>query len=529
MTAVPSVSTRTSPVEPRMVETDVAIVGGGISGLASAYALEFPASGESSRGNAGFNTVLLEASKGFGGKIGTSRIHAENPVSENPVSEQPASEQLVSSYLLESGADSLVSQKPQGIDLCRQLGLGSELIAPPAIEPTMGVVHRGRLVALPRGLQMVVPTRMLPVLCSRLFSWRGKLDLLIERFRDAEPSGPGADPTLEQFIVRRFGQEAFDRLIEPIVGGLFTADASTLSLELTAPRLAELERRYGSVTGGMEHARRRAERGQRSRAPAPAQWGLRCGMSRMIDRLEESLRRRGSRTCLMPNTPATKITRLPSRGFHIETEPGPSIQARSVVVAAPGPKMATLLRDSFPAIAAAAAELEYASCATLHFAYDRSAVQARLPGFGFFVPRSEQSPLLACSFPSEKYPSRAPSDQILLRAFVGGARSPDLLQLDDHDLIEQTAIEVERWLRIRGERRFVHVERHADSMPQFVNGYSRVIADLNRRLEETPGLFVAGSVVGAYGIPDCIQSGRLAASLAMRFLEAAPSDARKLE
>lgn len=472
----------------------VAIIGGGISGLSAAHRLDQ----RGAEAGHGRPYLVLEAESRLGGRIET--LHQD-------------------SFLIEAGPDSLVTQKPTGLELCRELGIDRELVAPRATTAAAtSIVHRGRLRPLPEGLQMVVPTRARPVLGSSLFSARGKAALLAERFRrprTAVGDIQDDDEALGEFITRRFGREAFERVVEPIVGGLFCADAAGLSVALTAPRLREFESRWGSVTRGTLQALKVAARGRAGSPPPPAQVALAAGMGRLVERLAESLDPAALET-------DTKVQRIlfdrTAKLFRLELEHRPAIESRAVILACPGPAASALLRDLDRDVggdlAADAATLDYASCATVHLGYPRRALASPLVGFGFFACRGEGLPLLACSFASEKFPGRAPEDAVLLRVFVGGACAPEMVDLDDRELVTRVTRALGGLLPLTGSPHYSRVIRHPRAIPQFVVGYGATIQRLRAGCERWPGLAIAGSLLGAYGLADCIASGLEAADRA---------------
>jgi oxygen-dependent protoporphyrinogen oxidase len=502
------------------------VVGGGISGLAAAHRLleMAPAGGPP------WSVTLLEADGRLGGLIRTERV---------------------GEYLFDDGPDTLIAQKPAAARLAARLGLAGELVPIGARRCSTEVVHRGRLVPVPEGFVMLAPSRLWPVVSSPLFSIRGKLRMFREPWIAAPPEPP-EDESLASFVERRLGREVLERVAEPVVAGLFLARAEDLSLAMTMPRFLELERREGSMIRGLRRAMRRPpQEGRRERdgrsadhdpagrvgplardggsggaprsaarpgGPAPAPFlALRGGLGRFVDEI---------RRHLPPGTVRTgaKVRRLALERrrdtWHYETETGETGSGDAVLLACPAPAMSLILENVDPVLADRLLALEYASCATVTLAYDTSALGRRLTSYGFFVPRGSEVPLIACSYLSEKFVGRAPAGVAVLRAFFGGPHRQAPLEESDERLARTAHEALARLLNLKGEPVLARVNRFPGSMPQYAVGCGRRIAWLERRALEHPGLFLAGSAVGARGLPDCIQSGEAAAErVAARFLE----------
>ncbi len=462
----------------------VVVVGGGISGLSAAWELVRSAR---QRGLA-VEVVVLEAASELGGQIRTERIDG---------------------MLLEWGPDSLVSQKPAGGELCALLGLHDEIVHFDGGQPSFDLLHGDRLLPLPSGFVMMAPTRLGPLFESSLFSPLGKLRVAVERFVPPRRSEQG-DESLRDFVVRRFGREAYERVAEPILGGLFTADAEQLSMRCAAPRLLELERRHGSVTAGMQRMRSAAGGGH---SGAGGFFTIRSGLSTLVQRLAERL----PTGCVRLATPVRRIERL-ADGYSIVSADGRESEAAAVVLAGPAWASAQMLRDLDPELAARLDRLGYASCSTVHLAYRRQQVRRPLSTYGFFVPRASGLPILACADVSAKYPGRAPADRVLLRVFLGGAGRS---RTDGHDAQSQIDVAhrtVAQLLEIDGPPVFGQVHDFPRSMPQFPVGYSGTIEWLAERSARHPGIVLCGGAVGALGLPDCIGSGRSAGSATLEYV-----------
>jgi oxygen-dependent protoporphyrinogen oxidase len=462
-----------------MSETDnVIVIGGGIAGLASAYALW--------KRRVGF--TLLEATDRLGGVI-----RSEN----------------VNGFLLEAGPDAILAQKPEGLALCRELGLGGRLLPTNLKERKVYVARWGRLHALPDGLMLMVPTRVWPFIGASLFTMSGKLrmarDLVVARRRD------GADESIADFMRRRLGQEALDLLGEPLLAGIHSGDPERLSMRATFPRFIELEARYGSLIRGMLAARRKS----RGESAAAAFYSLQGGLVELVSALTARLPSGSLRT----SAPVRRLAREQS-GFSVTLESGERLSARAVVLALPTNAAAQLLTPLAGELSTTLAAVPFVNTAAVYLGYDRKDVRHALDGYGLLVPRSEGLRSCAWSFFSTKYPGRAPEGQVLLRAFLGGSRDPEILSLDDAALVELARSEAGRLLGASGTPTLTRVYRWPEATPQMVVGHLARVAELDRRLAEIPGLFLTGAGLRSTGIPDGVADATRVADTAAAFVAA---------
>jgi protoporphyrinogen/coproporphyrinogen III oxidase len=458
-----------SPTPPR-----VAIVGAGIGGLAAAHHLTQLAA------ERGFplEVVVLEAADRPGGWLVTERCEGA---------------------LLERGADTLVTHKPAGLKLCERLGLGERLVFRPA--GRIDILDRGRLLPLPAGFALAVPTRARPVLASPLLSWRGKLRAIAEPWvapRVAAPStGHPADESVASYVRRRFGEEFYRRISEPVVGGLFMADTEELSLGASFPRFASGQRqgKPGRPPAGPSGAK----------SPPPPAATLDGGLGQIVEAL--AVRLPGGSLRL-----GHKVEGLAreGRGFVIKPAGASPLTADAVLIALPATAAAALLADLDPALAGDLGKITYASAITVHLAWPRQA--ARDPHcHGFFVPRTANSPVVAASFISLKFPERAPADQLVVRVFLGGALHPETIDRTDAELVDLAASTLQPLLGLRQPPLWSQVWRHPAAMPQRRVGHPALVARLTAGLAAHPGLEFAGGPLGAYGLPDSIAAGEAAA------------------
>src|SRR5436309_125459 len=445
----------------------VAVVGGGVAGLAAAHRLV-------ERGAR--DVVLLEASDRLGGSIATERRGG---------------------FTIEAGADSFLTEKPWAAELCRRLGV--PLVGTREGERRTYVVHDGRIEPLPEGFLLLAPTDLRALAASPLFSWRGKLrmalDLVLPRGADA------ADESLAHFVRRRFGREALERVAEPLAGGIYTADAERLSLAATMPRFRELERQYRSVIRGL-----RASAGA-SRA-AGARYSLFAAPADGMGALVEALARRLPEGVVRLRAPVGALAR-DGATWRLRAG-GEAFVADALVLAAPAWTACPLLEPVDPALGRLLGEIEYASSATVTLAYPSADVPG-LRGFGFVVPAVERRALIACTWASRKFPGRAPEGHELVRAFVGGALRPDLLGRDDAALVEVVRDELRTLAGITAVPELSRVHRHRVAMPQYLVGHLERVAAIEARAAALPALALAGAAYRGVGVPDCVRSGEGAA------------------
>ncbi len=471
---------------------DTVIVGGGIAGLAAAHRLE-----EWWRAGGGVEWLLLEGEDRLGGKILTEREGG---------------------FLFDAGPDCFVTEKPGVIELASALGIGDRLL--PSNEAHRGtyVLSRGRVVALPEGLLLLVPTRLRPFLASPLLSWRGKLrlalDLVLPTRRD------GADESLEEFVLRRLGREALDRIAEPLVAGIHAGDPRTMSVRASFPRFIRMEEEHGSLIRAMLAARRRPARRQAEGVPSRTFFmSFRAGMGE----LTAAVRRE-----LPPGRALTgaRVRRvLPGRGareaaprFLLELDGGGRLTARSLVLATPSYATAELLADLDPALADLVGGIPTVSTAVVHLAYRREDLPP-LKGFGVLVPRVEGRRIKAVTYSSIKWDGRVPDPSyLLLRVFVGGPGQEHLVGLGADELAGLAAAEVGALLGFTASPLLARVHRWPRGLHQYVVGHLQRLARIQERLAAWPGLHLAGSAYRGIGAGDCIRSGREAAEAAVRSL-----------
>jgi protoporphyrinogen/coproporphyrinogen III oxidase len=470
----------------------VVVVGGGVSGLAAAHQL-FESAARDDSGGGATEVLLVEASARLGGTLRTTRREG---------------------FLLEGGPDSFISEKPAALELARRLGLGPRVVETNAAHRRSFVVRGGRLRPTPEGFQLLAPSRLLPFLTSDIFSWRGKarmaLDLVLPRHT---PSGGVEDESLADFVRRRFGREALERMAQPMVGGIYTADPERLSLRATMPRFLEMERRDRSLILSMwRAARRQKARGARPNGTSGARYGLFLSFDAGMQTLSDALAARLPSACVRLDTKVESVTpEGGARRWLVRTSGGEGISADGVILALPAYGAARLLREADGALAEELEAIPYASTATVNLAYRRADIPHPLDGFGFVVPFVERRTTLACTFSSIKFAGRAPEGHALLRAFVGGALQPETFGLDEEAMTAAVRRDLRDLLGVEAPPLFSHVEKWPRSMAQYHLGHSELVGRIRARLSGLPALGLCGNAYEGAGVPDCVRGGEEAA------------------
>jgi oxygen-dependent protoporphyrinogen oxidase len=453
----------------------IAIIGGGISGLAAAYTLQ----------KLGVDWVLAEASGALGGVIRTETRDG---------------------FLLEGGPDSMLAQKPEGIALCRELGLGERLLPTNPKERAVYILRGRKLHPLPEGMMLAVPTKVRPFLASGLFSWPGKLRMGLDLVIPGSGNGR-RDESIAAFLRRRFGQEAVDRLGEPLLAGIHAGDPEKLSILATFPRFRDLEAKHGSLVRGMWAAPRpKAKPGE----PTPAAfYSLRCGLREMVDALVLTL----PRERLVARMPVRSVAKENGR-FTLALDRGERVSADRLIVAAPGPRIAPALEGVAPEVARSLAAIPFASSATVLLGYRRQDVAHPLNGYGMVVPRTEGLRTSALSFVSTKFEHRAPEGHVLLRGFLGGVRDPRALELTDEEMAQTVERDMSGILGLRGRPVMTRVFRWPAGTPQLEVGHLERMAETEKAAARVGGLYLTGAGLRSTGIPDSIADGTRAARAA---------------
>ncbi len=487
----------------------VVIIGGGISGLATAYALQ----SEAQKAGLALTYTLLERDNRLGGKIVTERTGG---------------------FVIEGGPDCFIGQKPWAADLARRLGIGDELIGTNDARRNTFVLNQQRLTPLPDGVMLIVPTRIMPFVTSPLISWPGKLrmgmDLFLPRRHD------NADESVADFVRRRLGQEALDKIAEPLMGGIHVSDPEMQSLLGTFPRFRKLEMEHRSLVLGMLAGKRRRlaaparPGGKGAAAPANGQNGhhgngssapagpsslfisLRDGLGRLVEKVSAALTGE-----VLTGTGAEALARTPDGQYRVRTTGGRTLLADAVVLAAPAYVSGDLVHDIAPELAGMLRGIRYVSTATISLGF-RAAEAGPLNGFGYVVPRREGRQVSACTWTSTKFDYRAPADGILLRCFVGGPGKEGLVDLGDAELLAVARRELAEIMGLRAEPVLSRIYRWRRANPQYDVGHLERVALMQSLAAAQPGLYITGSAYEGVGVPDCVHQAQQAAARLVRDL-----------
>ncbi len=453
----------------------IVVVGAGVAGLAAARELLRLAPGA--------EVVVLERDARVGGLIET--------------------ESTQDGFLVEHGPDSLLTWKPLNMQVVRELELSAALVSGTGVPRATFVAQGSELVPMPDGLLGGIPSAAMPLFRSPLLSVGAKLRMTAEPFMPRKTTSD--DESVASFVSRRFGREVLTRLVDPLVSGIYGAPAERLSAKASIPQLVELERAHGSIAWGM-----RKTRGQRTarKTDDPLVVSLAGGMSTLTDTLAATL---GPRVRLQAEV--TKIEHKQGGGFRLQVS-GAHLDTDALIVASPAHVAAVLLADIDAELAHALSGIVHGPLNAISMAFHKRDVAHPMQGTGFIVPSNQERFTTACSWMSQKWPGRAPQDRVLLRSFVQaeGATDADLVQLALHDLRELMGIEAApEWTRIK---------RRARGLPRYEVGHGQRAIAMRERVAAHGPLAMAGNVWNGVGIPDCMQSGMLAAAEVLRALDA---------
>ncbi len=456
----------------------VAIIGGGISGLTAAYYLE-----RARREGKAVEYTLFEAAPRLGGVMWTERVDG---------------------CLIEAGPDSFISEKPWAFTLCKDLGIESQLVGSNDEARKTFILVKGRLVAMPDGLQFMVPTKILPTVLTPLFSWGTKVRMAKELL--ARPRTMNGDESAGDFVERHYGPEVVDRLADPLLAGVYGGNADVLSVKAVLPRFVEMEAKYGSLSRAMLAARKQMAQMPRRERLRPIFSSMRDGMQQLVDAVVAQLSPRALRV----SSPVRGVSRT-EREWLVLKEGGGSEPYDHVILATPAYAAGQLIAEASLTLAKLLHQITYSSSVTVALGYDAATFGSKPEGFGFLVPRSEKKRLLALTFVHNKFPHRAPDDRYLLRVFLGGAQDEEVLSWTDEQILGTVRNELRQIIGLTAEPRFTRVYRWQRSMAQYEVGHLERVAEIDRLTKALPGLSLAGNAYKGIGVPDCVRMGMEAA------------------
>jgi oxygen-dependent protoporphyrinogen oxidase len=444
----------------------VVIIGGGISGLSTAYYLA----------KAGIPSTLVERRPRLGGVIQTDTVEG---------------------CVVEAGPDSFLSSKPWALDLIHELGLGGEIIGSNDHLRVTYLMRKGRLRPLPDGLMLMVPTKILPMVTTRLLGWPTKIRMGLECLR--RPNGAvREDRSVADFIRDHYGQETVDYLAEPLLAGVYGGDPEQLSVSSVLSMFTELERKYGSLSRGVLAARRRMKNPATNKTPLFQT--LKGGLGSLTGALSKAA---GSHLTVIHD--AARAVERRGSGFSVDLSGGP-IEADAVVLACQAYEAGEVIRSLEPELAALLGSVPYNSSITVALGYEQNAYDGFRNGFGFLIPKAERQRLMAGTWVGTKFPNRVPPGKVLLRCFMSGT-----FDGDDEALIGQIRDELRGLTGLTAAPLFARVSRWPRSMAQYTVGHQRRVEGIDARLKALPGVYLAGNAYTGIGVPDCARMGKQAA------------------
>ncbi|MEO8098976.1 MAG: protoporphyrinogen oxidase [Acidobacteriota bacterium] len=447
-----------------MPTSQVVIVGGGIAGLSAAYELN----------KANVPHILIEKRPRLGGVIETRSWEG---------------------CILECGPDSFISQKPEALALIKELGMESEVIGSNDAERVTYILRHGRLVRLPEGTTMFVPTRPRAMLASPIVSWPTKIRMALEFLR--RPVNY-SDRSVADFVTDHFGKETLDYLAEPLLSGVYGGDPKKLSMASVMPRFVEMERKHGSLARALMRSRSTA-----GASGAPLFRTLKRGLGSLVEKL-------ASHANVIQGA-AEMLQQQPSGSFRIRVNDGQAsnwLEAKHVILACPAWAASELVGAVDGVLARGLEQTPYTSSAIVTLVFHQSEFDGMRAGTGFLVPKVERKKLMACTFVGTKFPHRVPSDKLTLRCFFGGAGNEAVLDETNEALIAAAREELQTILGLTAAPIHTAVFRWPKAMAQYTVGHAERLKEIQARAAAIPGLYLAGNAYTGIGIPDCIRMGR---------------------
>lgn len=522
----------------------VIIVGGGITGLSTAYHLQ-----EEAR-NAGLplTFTLLESDNRVGGKIKT---------------------EYIDDFVIDGGPDCFLGRKPWALQLSRKLGLGDELRGTNDDHRKTFVLDKGKLKPLPDGVLLIIPTRFAPFAASTLISIPGKMRMGMDLF--IPPRMEKTDETVAEFVLRRLGKEALEKIAEPLMSGIHISDPETQSLLGSFPRFRDIEQKHGSLIKGMISERNAAIKKKKEQAkqngtsngvtslppdqmlyagvrqfnnlmglPTPDKYNtstscargldpakplpmfitLRRGLGQFVDAIHKEL----TEGQIVTGKSAVKIEEIEGGEqprYRVYTEDGESFEGDSVIMATPAYAAAKMLDEVHPSLAQDLRKIRYVSTATVSMGFRFEDIGKPFGGFGFVIPRKENRSMMGCTWTSTKFLDRVSPNNLLLRCFVGGPGREHLAEQNDEDLVNMLLDELRSITGLEATPHLVRIYRWTKANPQYDVGHLDRVKEMFATCESKPGLFLTGSAYEGVGVPDCVNHGHKAAKKAVELLSKA--------
>lgn len=470
-----------------MSSKKIIIIGGGISGLATAYSLEERAEREGKS----VSITLLEKKNQIGGNILTERV---------------------GDFLIEGGPDCFLSEKPWAIELTEKLGISDKLLCTNDDFRKTFVLYKGLLRELPEGVILMIPTRLIPLIKSDLISFTGKLRMAMELFIPKKKSIK--DESLSQFVRRRLGGDVLNKIAEPLVAGIHAGNPDTMSVRSTFPKFVQMEEEYGSLIKAMLARKKLVNaNSQGGKKPKYTMFmALKDGLSEMPATIVKNLKM----TKILINREVAGVEKRDV--FKISLKNGEVLDADAVVFASPAYETARILRGLDTSISDILNKIPYVSTATVSLAYKKNSISHPMNGFGFVIPKLEKRKIMAATWVSRKFSYRAPDDSVLIRCFVGGNHNEGLVFLDEREMTKMVKDELKDIMGITAEPLFTRIYRWEKAMPQYTIGHDERLSTLNQILSNHSGIFITGSAYRGIGISGCVYDADITAESAIKYL-----------
>jgi protoporphyrinogen/coproporphyrinogen III oxidase len=478
----------------------IVVIGSGVAGLAAGYALK-----EKLQGDKDVEFLVLEKNSRAGGQIETV---------------------LEDGFVLEGGPDCFISDKPWAIEFAGKVGVDEQLVSTNSTASGTYIVKKGKLIRMPEGVMMMIPTKFKPFIGTKLISWPGKIraamDIFVPRRKNLDE-----DEALSSFVKRRLGKEILDVLAEPLIGGIHASDPDTMSLASTFPRFLKMEKDDRSLIMAMFKSKRKMAKMMKDKpapdpsAPPKKRWTMFISFKNGMQTLTDALAKALGKDVLKLKTEVQRIDKITLPGgktaYKLQVKGIGDIEADAVVLTSLAYQTAALVESFDPELAKPLSEIISVSSATVCLAYRAEDIPRELDAYGFLVPRVEKRNLMASTWTSSKWPNRAPEGFFLLRAFVGGAFNQEIVDKKDEDILTMIKTDLKDLMGITADPVKTRIFRWKKSMPQYSLGYPERIDKINERVAAHDGLFLAGASYGGVGVPDCMNNGRNAALEALEY------------
>ena len=465
----------------------ILIVGGGIAGLATAYfALE-----KAKKIGEALHLQLLDEKDRLGGCILTEKVN---------------------DFVIEGGPDCFLYEKPWALALCEKLGLGDRILNTNENRRVF-ILSNGKLHELPEGFMLMVPTSFMPFIRSSLISWPGKIRMAMDFFIPKKKSDE--EESLADFVRRRLGEEALEKIAEPLVAGIHAGTPETMGLKSTFPRFLQIEEEYGSLIRGMLARRKMALQWQKREGPKRTMFlTLKDGLGEWVACLREKI----GEEVIGLKKKVVKLRRTEKGDYQGQLSDGTSLETDSIILATPSFITAKIVEEIDPKLSEILLTIPYVSSATVSLAYRRSQVHHPLDAFGFIIPRTEKRKIMASTWTSVKFDYRAPKDHVLLRVFVGGANNEQLVSLSNEEMLRMIQEELRDMIGVEGDPILTRIYRWEKSMPQYLVGHLEKVARMEERTNLQPGLFLTGCAYKGIGISDSVHDAEIVAEKAVNYL-----------